>query len=127
MWFWWFLIICDSLIPLTMLIGGRIMWKHCPKQINGLIGYRTTMSMKNMDTWKFAHAYVGKLWWHIGLILLIPTILLPIPFYHANENTLGFVNTILIVIQLVFLIGSIFPTEKALKHNFDKNGIRKDV
>ena len=34
MWFWWFMLICDLLIPITMLIGGRMMWKHCPKRIN---------------------------------------------------------------------------------------------
>ena len=55
MWFWWFMLICDMIIPIVMVIVGRIMWKHCPKHINGISGYRTTRSMKNMDTWKFAH------------------------------------------------------------------------
>ena len=52
MWFWWVMLFCDLLIPVTMLIGGRAMWKHCPNSINGLFGYRTHRSMKNMDTWK---------------------------------------------------------------------------
>ncbi len=65
MWFWWFMLICDLLIPITMLIGGRMMWKHCPKRINGMAGYRTTRSMKNMDTWRYAHDYCGKLWWKV--------------------------------------------------------------
>ncbi|MEE0057733.1 MAG: SdpI family protein [[Bacteroides] pectinophilus] len=47
--------ICDCTIPLLMIIAGRMMWKHCPKKINGIVGYRTKMSMINMDTWKFAH------------------------------------------------------------------------
>ena len=51
MWFWWFMFICDLIIPVVMVIGGRMMWKHCPKHINGMSGYRTTRSMKNMDTW----------------------------------------------------------------------------
>ena len=62
MGFWWFMLICDLIIPIVMLIGGRMMWKHCPKHINGIVGYRTARSMKNMDTWKFAHDYCGKLW-----------------------------------------------------------------
>ena len=61
MWFWWFMLICDMIIPIVMVIVGRMMWKHCPKNINGMSGYRTTRSMKNMDTWKFAHDYCGKL------------------------------------------------------------------
>ena len=48
MWFWWVMLFCDLLIPVTMLIGGRAMWKHCPNSINGLFGYRTHRSMKNM-------------------------------------------------------------------------------
>ncbi|MDO4554333.1 MAG: SdpI family protein, partial [Lachnospiraceae bacterium] len=28
--------------------------------MNGLKGYRTSRSMKNMDTWKFAHEYSGR-------------------------------------------------------------------
>lgn len=34
-----------------MILGGRIMWKHSPKNINCVIGYRTSRSMKNIDTW----------------------------------------------------------------------------
>ena len=49
MWFWWFMLICDLIIPVVMVISGRMMWKHCPKHINGMLGYRTTRSMKNMD------------------------------------------------------------------------------
>ena len=60
MCFWWFMLICDMIIPIVMVIVGRMMWKHCPKHINGMLGYRTTRSMKNMDTWKFAHDYCGK-------------------------------------------------------------------
>lgn len=29
MWFWWFILICDLLVPFTMLIAGRMMWRHC--------------------------------------------------------------------------------------------------
>ena len=27
-----------------MIFAGWMMWKHCPKDINGLVGYRTTRS-----------------------------------------------------------------------------------
>ena len=60
MWFWWFMLICDMIIPIVMVIVGRMMWKHCPEHINDMFGYRTARSVKNMDTWKFAHDYCGK-------------------------------------------------------------------
>ena len=29
MWFWWFMLICDMIIPIVMVITGRMRWKHC--------------------------------------------------------------------------------------------------
>lgn len=43
---WYRLLMCDLIIPIVMLISGRMMWKHCPKRINNIVGYRTTRSMK---------------------------------------------------------------------------------
>ena len=44
MWFWWFMLICDMIIPIVMVITGRMMWKHCPKNINGMYGYITIIA-----------------------------------------------------------------------------------
>ena len=38
---------------------------------------------------------------------------------------MGVLSIIIIVIQLAFLIGSIFQTEKALKRNFNEAGTRR--
>ena len=119
MWFWWLMLICDLIIPIIMLVAGRMMWKHCPKHINRVIGYRTARSMKNMDTWKFAHEYCGQLWWRIGFIMIVLSVVIHIPFYHSDGNTIGIVALILGVIQVIVLIASIFPTEAALKKRFN--------
>ena len=125
MWLWWFWLICDLFIPLVMIIVGRMMWKHCPKNINGMLGYRTTRSMKNMDTWKFAHEYCGKLWWKLGWLIMILTALMYIPLYQGNDNMIGIAGVVLITIQCTVLIISIYPTEKALKEHFNDDGTRK--
>lgn len=125
MWFWWFMFVCNLLIPMIMILFGRIMWKHSPKNINGIIGYRTTQSMKSIDTWKFAHEYCGRLWWKIGWIILIPSIAIQLPFYHSSYDFIGTVGVILCVMQCVVLICPIFPTEKALKENFTDDGLRR--
>ena len=126
MYFWWFMLICDMLIPLSMLGFGILMLKRPPKDINSLFGYRTTMSMKNMDTWKFAHSYAGRLWWKIGLITTIPTIAAHIPFYNANEDMIGFLGIIVMTVQCLILVASIFPVENALNKAFNKDGTRKE-
>lgn len=125
MWFWWFILIMDLLVPIIMLAAGRMMWKHCPQNINGVLGYRTTRSMKNTDTWKFAHDYCGRLWEKIGLFLLVPSVLIHIPFYNSDINTIGIVSLILTTIQILVLIASIFPTEMALKKTFNSDGTRR--
>ncbi len=101
------------------------MWKNPPKNINSVIGYRTARSMKNIDTWKFAHEHSGKLWWKMGWILFILSALVHIPIYGATDEVIGKVGGILVSVQVVLLIGSIFPTERALKNTFTDDGIRK--
>lgn len=125
MWFFVTMFICNLLIPLIMLIGGYCMYKNPPKEINGFVGYRTTMSKKNKDTWMYAHDYCGRLWIKFGLILLIPTIIVQIPFVHSGNNTVGIMTLIVETVQLCVLIGSIIPVEKALKRTFDENGVRR--
>ena len=117
--------VCNMLMPLIMLIGGYCMYRKPSKEINGLVGYRTTMSKKNKDTWKFAHDYCGRLWIKLGLILLFPTILVQIPFVHSGDDAIGIVALIVESVQLAVLIGSIVPVEKALKRTFDENGARR--
>lgn len=125
MWFFITMFICNILIPLIMIMGGYFMYKKPPKEINSVVGYRTKMSQKNIDTWMFAHNYCGRLWLKLGTALLIPTVIVQIPFIHSNDNVIGTVTLIVEAVQLVVLIGSIIPVEKALKKTFDENGIRR--
>ena len=125
MWLYRFWLLCDLIIPIVMVIAGRMMWKHCPKHINSMLGYRTTRSMKNMDTWKFAHNYCGKLWWKIGWIMIILSALIYIPLYQSDNNVIGIAGVVLITIQCIILIVSIYPTEKALKEHFNNDRTRK--
>ena len=60
--FWLFMLIMNLLIPFTMIGFGFYFQKHPPKEINELFGYRTSLSMKNEDTWKTAHVQFGRVW-----------------------------------------------------------------
>lgn len=117
--------ICDLLIPIAMIVVGRMMWKHCPKQINGLFGYRTARSMKNIDTWKFANEYCGRLCWKIGAIMIVPSALMQILFYHSDGGVIAVVGIILAAVQCIFLLASILATERALKKTFNNDGIQR--
>jgi len=117
--------ICNMLMPLIMLIGGYCMYNNPPKEINGVIGYRTKMSRMNKDTWTFAHDYCGRLWYKAGRILVISTVIIQIPFIRSSENAIGIMTLILEGVQLIVLLGSIVVVEKALKRTFDHNGDRR--
>ena len=125
MGFWIFMLLMDLLVPLTMVGFGKLFMTKSPQNINTVFGYRTTMSMKNKDTWEFAHKYCGKLWLKCGLALL-PLSVIPLIFvFHKGTDIIGTVGGIVCTVQLVPLIGSISLTEAALKKTFDKNGIRR--
>lgn len=125
MWFWWFMLACDLIVPGIMVLAGWMMWKHCPQDINVAYGYRTLRSMRNMDTWKFAHAHCGRLWWKLGLALLIPSILIHIPFFKSGKELVSAVSMIIMAVQTAILVASIFPTEAALKRTFNDDGTRR--
>ncbi|MGL5479019.1 MAG: SdpI family protein [Clostridium sp.] len=115
-----FIFINYLLIPGVMILFGGLFLKKPPKEINGLYGYRTTMSMKNKDTWDFANKAIGKLWFKLGIALFIITVILGF-----NKELLGKYGLVLFYLQIAVLILSIFPVEKKLKENFNKNGTRK--
>ena len=79
MGFWIFMMVMNLLIPATMIGFGKLFLKTAPKEINAIFGYRTSMSMKNRETWEFAHHYFGKRWFFLGIFLLPVTILLMLP------------------------------------------------
>lgn len=125
MWFYISMFLCNLLIPLIMLIAGHCMYRHPPKKINGYVGYRSQMAKKNKDTWMFAHEYCGKLWEKLGAVLLIPSIIVQLPFVHANDDRIGILTAVLESVQIAIMLCSIVSVEKALMRTFDSNGVKK--
>lgn len=125
MGFWIFMVCVIVMIPFMMIFFGYIFKNNPPKDINSIYGYRTSMSKKNMDTWKFAHHYFGKLWFVIGIIIL-PVSIIPMFFFiKQSTDVVGTAGSIIEIIQIIFLLIPIYSTEKALKKEFDENGNRR--
>ena len=89
-----FLLVCSLLVPLSMIILGKRWENNPPEDINGLSGYRTTMSRLNKDTWSYAHKYWGK------------------------------INFYLVFTQIAIMALTIIPTEIKLNNVFTKEGYR---
>ncbi len=117
----WFYMVTLLLCPLVMVGFGALFYKKPPKTINSLYGYRTSRSMKNEQTWAFAHRYIGKLWLWLGAVLGLCTLALFFVF-PTEEQAAGIFLLCWLGVELIVLIAPIFPTERALKRHFDKDG-----
>lgn len=122
MLFWCYMFISCLLMPIICIVAGRIMWKHYPKKINRFCGYRTKYSMINDNTWKFAHNYCGKLWWKIGWISFLITFIAEIFTVNSRENVISTVGGVIVALQIIALLMSIFATEKKLRKTFSEDG-----
>lgn len=116
----------EMIIPVIMLVAGFMMYANPPKEINGFIGYRSRMSRKNINTWIFAHDFCGKLWAVIGIVMLGIIVIAEILFGHLGiANKL--INGAIIAIQLIILVVSHIPVERALRRSFDEEGKRRSA
>lgn len=123
--FWIFMLIIILLVPMTMIGFGKMFSKRAPQNINPVFGYRTAMSMKNQDTWVFAHRFCGKLWFRLGFALL-PLSVIPFFFVLFKETTtVAYMSFAIVMLQLIPMVGTIWITEAALKKTFDQDGIRR--
>ena len=123
--FWWLMSVLNLLCPVSMIVFGRLMKKRCSNSAGFDFGYRTRRSTLNKETWKFANEDCGKRWWKIGWILLPLTVLVQIILLGNSEETISKVSVLVCLAGCAVLLLSLIPTERALKENFTKEGIRK--
>ena len=117
--------ICNLLVPLIMILAGWLMYRHPPEDINSVVGYRTSRSMKNSDTWLFAQHTCGKLWRKLGIWMFLITLAASLCFVHTSEKAWTIGALAIEGAQLAVMIGSIFGVEKALQAAFDEQGNRR--
>ncbi len=125
MGFWIYMLGMEMLIPLIMIIFGLVFSYKAPKKINWLYGYRTRRSTMNMDTWLYAHRYIGKLWLIIGLAMLVITTVVMLMVGRNDQDMISLVGGVITALQMIPLIGSLFMTESELKKTFDESGNRR--
>ena len=123
--FWLFMLAVDWIIPWVMILFGQLFLRQPPKNINRVFGYRTTMSMKNQDTWAFAHRQCGKVWFRLGILLLPLSALALLPFLQRSAQVMGTAGGIICFVQLLVMVCSTIPVELALRATFDASGRRK--
>ena len=119
------LFICTLIVPVIVLLVGLLFLKVKIKDVNSVLGYRTSMSMKNQDTWDFANSYFPKVWIILSIGMIIVTLLLWLILNKQSESVVEKAATAITLTQTGLLVFSIIPCEIALRKNFDKDGNRK--
>lgn len=115
----------NLIIPAVMLFGGYMMKTCPPRSISRWVGFRTALSMKNADTWAFAHACCGRVWWKIGWISLALSVLGQLPFAKDGEETLETLALVMVLAQSFVLLGTVVYVQRELKQAFDESGRRR--
>ncbi len=123
MGFWIFMFCCTLLIPIIMIITGNSMRLGKFKTINSIVGYRTRRSMKNQQTWDYAHRECGLLWRRWGSTMLVLTVIAMLLFMGEDTDHIGVVGSVITVLQMIPLFLSIVIVEKKLREKFDENGL----
>lgn len=117
MGFWIFMFIMTLLVPLSLIL----VWYVCPKvqNVNSIIGYRTSRSMRNQSTWDYAQKTCAR----NSLKMFLPTTILAIVIMplciNMKFDAIGWIGLGITIVQLLSYIVIIYLTEKALKRNFD--------
>lgn len=118
MGFWIFMVCMNLLIPLAMLGFGVVFLRWPPKEINGVYGYRTARSMASQEAWDFAHAYCGRLWFRMGLAMVLLSVPAMLPCLGRSEGMVGLWGGLVCIVECTLMIVTIIPTERALKKRF---------
>lgn len=116
--FWITRTIIILIIPITMVYLGYSYLVHPPKNINGLSGYRTTMSMKNKKRWEFAHRYIGTVWLKSGLIMLLLVALILYIIAEKPIGTFQYICRTVQALELTYFFITILCTKIALRKKF---------
>ena len=122
---WVFMLVCNLLAPATIIGVGWLFKINPPKEISSTFGYRTKRSMKNQDTWDFAQLYSGKVCWTWGWVMVFPVVLgQALTLLRPTVESMCNWSLVVTAAEIVALVAIIFPVERALKRNFDKDGKR---
>lgn len=123
---WVFMLVCNLIIPAVMAGFGRRFGNNPPKDINGIYGYRTSMSMKNQDTWDFAQRYMGETWQKAGWAMFpLAVVGQALTFWAPTVESMCLWSMAPTALEVVALAATIFPVERALRQTFDENGNRR--
>lgn len=123
---WKFMLVCNLLIPAVAVWYGRRFRANPPKESNAWFGYRTTRSMKSRDAWDFTQRKMGEVWGRWGFAMVPPVVVCQgLTLLCPTIDGMCMWSLPITTAEVVILLLSMIPVERALKKHFDENGVRR--
>ena len=123
---WVFMLACNLIAPVFMVLFGRLFLKNPPKERNGWYGYRTRRSGLSQEAWDFAQRYMGEVWYKVGWGLVLFAVLgQALTLLAPTMGAMCMWSMAPMTVEIIVMLASIIPVERALKRNFDGNGMRR--
>ena len=101
-------------------------WKYIFKSSAGKNQYGIWISYDTFHEKSGNMGVCGLIWKKLGIIIAVITGVASLAGFFLKDGETGTLSIILIHLQVVVLLGSIYPVEKALKKIFDENGNRRE-
>ena len=120
------MLICNLLIPAAAVWYGRRFRASPPREPNAWFGYRTARSMKSRDAWNFAQRKMGEVWGRWGYAMVPPVVVCQgLTLLCPTVDGMCLWSLPITTAEVLLLLLSMIPVERALRENFDENGRRR--
>lgn len=106
------MLVMDLTVPAIVVVFGLRFPKAPPREINAVYSCRAARSMKNRDTWAFAHQHIGKLRRTLGLVLLPLSAPVMLRVWGKDVTTVSLFGGVVCAVQVVVLLCSLFPPSR---------------
>lgn len=122
----WFMLASVEICPFVVYIAGRAMTRMDLGEPNPLVGYRTTLSMRNADTWQFANRDCGRRFRKGALWACGASALAMLLFLHGDEVALTMAVLCITGAQCAWVFIVIWQVQRDLHRVFNEDGSRRD-
>ncbi|MBQ5543102.1 MAG: SdpI family protein [Erysipelotrichales bacterium] len=116
--FWWFILGVAVFVPAVMAGFGLKFFLKAPEEVGFPIGFNTKRSVRNEETWKYAHRTLGKIWTVLGGIMIPVTAAAMYTARGKDMDTVGSTGAVMIVISAALMACGYALTEYLLKKKF---------
>ena len=119
--YWFSMLVLDLIVPFIMIaIGTRL--KKSAKSMRSKIAYRSKMTKKNRNTWKYAQNFCGNFLLNMGGIFIIVAGYVMLLIAERTYTDIGIIAKTICLAQSVSILVPFALTELALRIKFDSNG-----